>query len=368
MLLLSGSLSGRSDKYKAEPYRQINKAMKIQTIAWKKNQIKIIDQTKLPGELRYAYIRNVAQLFRAIKSMKIRGAPALAVAGALGVVLAAYRSRARNARQLKGKLKQVIQYLGRSRPTAVNLFWALDRMRKVIEKNKNNSPQILKSALYEEAMEVIKQDRTTCRQMARVGAKLINNGDKILTICNAGMLATIDYGTALGVIYKAKEKGKRFKVYVCETRPLFQGARLTAWELKKNGINVTLICDGLAATLMRKKQITKVFAGADRIARNGDAANKVGTYNLAVLANWHGIPFYIVAPLSTFDPAIKTGNDIPIEERSLFEVTHNFFKKPIAPAGVKVLNPAFDITPHKLITAIITEKGLKMGTVLSKYL
>ena len=332
--------------------------MKIQTIAWEKNQIKIIDQTKLPGELRYAYIKNVAQLFDAIKSMKIRGAPALAAAGALGVVLAAYKSRARNNRQLKRKLEQVIQYLGRSRPTAVNLFWALDRMRKVIDNNSNNSTERIKSALLKEAREVMKEDRITCRKMAEVGSRLIKDGDSILTICNAGILATIDYGTALGVIYRAKVEGKKFKVYACETRPLFQGARLTIWELKKKGIDATLICDSLAATLIRKKQITKVFVGADRIARNGDAANKVGTYNLAVLANWHGIPFYIVAPLSTFDPAIKTGNDIPIEERSPFEVTHNFFKKPIAPAGVRVLNPAFDITPHKLITAIITEKGI----------
>jgi methylthioribose-1-phosphate isomerase len=231
-------------------------------------------------------------------------------------------------------------------------------MRKVIDNNNNNSTERIKSALLKEAREVMKEDRITCRKMAEVGSRLIKDGDSILTICNAGILATIDYGTALGVIYRAKEEGKKFKVYACETRPLFQGARLTIWELKKKGIDATLICDSLAATLMRKKQITKVFVGADRIARNGDAANKVGTYNLAVLANWHGIPFYIVAPLSTFDLAIKTGNDIPIEERSPFEVTHNFFKKPIAPAGVRVLNPAFDITPHKLITAIITEKGI----------
>lgn len=351
-------MPGRGDKRKEEPYRQIIKAMRIQTIAWEKNRIRIIDQRELPGKLKYVYISNVHQLFEAIKSMRIRGAPALAVAGALGVVLAAYRSRTKSCGQLKRELEQVIRYFSRSRPTAVNLFWALGRMRKVIDKNKNNSPQILKSALYEEAMKIIEEDRITCRQMAKIGAKLIKNRDKILTICNAGMLATIDYGTALGVIYKAKEEGKKFKVYACETRPLFQGARLTAWELKKNGIDITLICDSLAATLMRKGKISKVFVGADRIARNGDAANKVGTYNLAVLADWHRIPFYIVAPLSTFDPAIKTGSDIPIEERSPFEITHNFFKKPIAPAGVKVLNPAFDITPHRLITAIITEKGI----------
>ncbi|MFH1339098.1 MAG: S-methyl-5-thioribose-1-phosphate isomerase [Candidatus Omnitrophota bacterium] len=332
--------------------------MKIRTIDWKKNRIKIIDQTKLPGEFRYVYIKNVRQLFDAIKSMKIRGAPALAAAGALGVVLAAHRSRAKNGRQLKRGLEQVIRYLGSSRPTAVNLFWALDRMRKAVDDNKNDSPARIKSALLKEATDIMEEDRLACRKMAEIGSRLIKDGDRILTVCNAGMLATIDYGTALGVIYKAKEKGRKFKVYACETRPLFQGARLTAWELKKSGIDVTLICDSLAATLMRKKQITKVLAGADRIALNGDAANKVGTYNLAVLADWHGIPFYIVAPLSTFDPAIKTGKDIPIEERPALEVTHNFFKRPIAPSGIKVLNPAFDVTPRRLITAIITEKGI----------
>jgi len=194
--------------------------------------------------------------------------------------------------------------------------------------------------------------------MAKAGSRLIKNGDKILTICNAGILATIDYGTALGVIYQAKRAGKRFSVFACETRPLLQGARLTTWELKKKGVSVRLICDSLAATLMRKKQITKVLVGADRIARNGDVANKVGTYNLAVLANWHGIPFYVVAPLSSFDRQIKTGKDIPIEQRSPLEVTHNLFKCSIAPRGVKVLNPAFDVTPNQLITAIVTEKGL----------
>ena len=332
--------------------------MKIQTIAWKKDRIKIIDQTKLPNELRYIYIRDVGQLFRAIRSMKIRGAPALAAAGALGVVLAAHQRDYSSSVRLKKRLEKVIDYLGSSRPTAVNLFWALERMEKILNQNKDNSPGKIKSALLKEAIKIIQQDSVTCRKMAKYGSRLIKNGDKILTICNAGILATVDYGTALGVIYQAREAGKQFSVFACETRPLLQGARLTAWELKGNGIEVSLICDSLAATLMRKKQISKVFVGADRIAHNGDVANKVGTYNLAVLAKCHGIAFYVVAPLSTFDPVIKTGSDIPIEERSPLEVTHNFFKKPIAPAQVKVLNPAFDITPHRLITAIVTEKGI----------
>ncbi|MBC8357376.1 MAG: S-methyl-5-thioribose-1-phosphate isomerase [Candidatus Aminicenantes bacterium] len=330
--------------------------MKIETIAWKAGRIKIIDQTKLPNELIYIFIKDVRQLFQAIRSMKIRGAPTLAAAGALGVVLAAYRNRSRGSGQFKKQLQNTINYLGRSRPTAVNLFWALNRMQGIL--NKDSSIDRLKSALLKEAREIIEEDRANCRRMGRIGARLISDGDKVLTLCNAGILATIDYGTALGVFYQAKKQGRRFKVFACETRPLLQGARLTSWELKKNGIDVSLICDNLAASLMRRKQINKVFVGADRIARNGDVANKVGTYNLAVLANWHRIPFYVVAPLSTFDSTIKTGRDIPIEERSPLEVTHSFFKKPIAPAQIKVLNPAFDVTPHQLITAIVTEKGI----------
>jgi len=332
--------------------------MSIQTIAWKRDRIKIIDQTRLPNELRYTYIKDVRQLFQAIRSMKIRGAPALAAAGALGVVLAAHQSRLRSKTQFRRQLKRVIEYLGSCRPTAVNLFWGLGRMQEVLDKNRDKSPDVLKSFLLIEARQIIEQDRIACRKMAKAGSRLIKNGDKILTICNAGILATIDYGTALGVIYQAKRAGKRFSVFACETRPLLQGARLTTWELKKKGVSVRLICDSLAATLMRKKQITKVLVGADRIARNGDVANKVGTYNLAVLANWHGIPFYVVAPLSSFDRQIKTGKDIPIEQRSPLEVTHNLFKCSIAPRGVKVLNPAFDVTPNQLITAIVTEKGL----------
>ncbi|MFH1578051.1 MAG: S-methyl-5-thioribose-1-phosphate isomerase [Candidatus Omnitrophota bacterium] len=332
--------------------------IKIKTIAWEKNKIKIIDQTKLPNQLKYVYITGLRRLFIAIKSMKIRGAPALAAAGALGVVLAAYQSRLKGVEPLKKKLEQAIDYLGRSRPTAVNLFWGLERMRAVLKNNDYILVSTIKSALLEEAKKIIDQDRAACRGMAEIGARLIKNGDKILTICNAGILATVDYGTALGVIHRAKDKGKRFSVFACETRPLFQGARLTAWELTKNKIDVTLICDNLAATLMRKGKINRIFVGADRIAANGDVANKVGTYNLAVLAKWHNIPFYVVAPLSTFDSNIKSGKDIIIEERSAREVTDHFFKKPIAPRSVKVLNLAFDLTPHKLITGIITEKGI----------
>ncbi|MFC1658202.1 S-methyl-5-thioribose-1-phosphate isomerase [Candidatus Omnitrophota bacterium] len=332
--------------------------MKIQTIAWEKGAIKIIDQTKLPNKLEYVYLKDIRTVYVAIKSMKIRGAPALAAAGALGVVLAAYREKFKTRAQFMRKLEKAISFLASSRPTAVNLFWGLERMRSVLEKSRDTSPAKIKTALLQEADRIIEEDRIACRKMSERGARLIRNGDRILTVCNAGILATIDYGTALGVIYKAKQAGKRFKVFACETRPLLQGARLTAWELKKKGIDVTLICDSMAASLMRRKQITKVFSGADRIALNGDVANKIGTYSLAVLAKWHCIPFYVVAPLSTFDRKIRTGGEIPIEERSALEVTHNFFKQPIAPSGVKVLNPAFDVTPHQLVTAIITETAI----------
>lgn len=332
--------------------------MKIRTIDWDKNSIKIIDQTKLPNEFNYIYLKDIKQLFAAIRSMKIRGAPALAAAGALGVVLAACNIRRKKPGQFIKELLRVIDYLSTSRPTAVNLFWGLERMKKVIEENKNNKAEVIKSALLSEGRKIMQEDRIACRKMAKAGSRLIKNGDRVLTICNAGILATIDYGTALGVFYQAKKEKKRFRVFACETRPLLQGARLTTWELSKNHIDVTLICDSMAAVLMSEKKIDKIFVGADRIARNGDTANKVGTYNLAVLAKWHRIPFYVVAPLSSFDNNIKTGRDIPIEQRSCREITHSYFKKPIVPPGVKVFNPAFDVTGHELITAIITEKGI----------
>ena len=332
--------------------------MKIQTIAWVDNKVRIVDQTRLPNEFKYLFLKTTAEVFKAIKTMQVRGAPALAAAGALGVVLAAYQYRGYKLEHFRNRLKEAINYLRGCRPTAINLGWALMRMQAVLDENRYKSIPEIKSAFLKEAKKIIAQDRLVCRKLAEYGARLIKNGDRILTICNAGILATIDYGTALGVMYQAASKGRRFKVFACETRPLLQGARLSAWELKKNSIDVTLIFDSLAATLMHQKQIDKVFVGADRIASNGDTANKVGTYSLAALARCHGIPFYVAAPLSSIDTNIRTGDEIPIEQRSPLEVTHNFFRKPVAPKGIKVLNPAFDVTPHKLITAIITEKGI----------
>ncbi len=334
--------------------------MDIRTIEWKNNSIKIIDQTKLPGKLEYLYIKDLQTLLEAIKALKVRGAPALGAAAALGVYLGIKNSRAKSFNEFSKELHKIARYIASSRPTARNLFWGIERMCNVAARNNDKPLSAIKTLLFKETQKIIEEDRWACRKIGHFGAKLIKDKDTILTICNAGILATIDYGTALGVIYKAKELGKRLKVFACETRPLLQGARLTAWELKKKGIDVTLICDSMAATLMQQGKIDKVIAGADRIAANGDAANKIGTYNLAVLSHYHKIPFYIAAPASTFDLRIKTGNDIPIEERLDKEITELFFKNPITAKGVKVFNPAFDVTPHNLITAIIADKGVIM--------
>jgi methylthioribose-1-phosphate isomerase len=332
--------------------------MDIRTIDWKNNKIKIIDQTKLPGKLEYALIGDLKDLWQAIKVLKVRGAPALGAAAGLGVYLGLKDSRARNFSEFMNEMDKVISYLGSSRPTARNLFWGLERMRKAALKNKTKSIPAIKKLLFEEALKIIEEDRSSCRKIGHYGAKLISKNDTIMTVCNAGILATIDYGTALGVIYRAAEEGKRIKVYACETRPLLQGARLTVWELMKKGIDVTLNCDNMAATLMAQGRIDKVIAGADRIAANGDTANKIGTYGLAVLAKQHKIPFYIAAPASTFDLSIKNGKDIPIEQRKGTEVTDLFFKSRMAHKNIKVFNPAFDVTPHAFITAIVTDKGV----------
>lgn len=332
--------------------------MKIKTIDWKNNAIRIIDQTKLPGKFVYLDIKDLKTLWQAIKELKVRGAPALGAAAGLGIYLGIKDSRAKNFAEFEKELNRIIKYLACSRPTAINLFWGLERMRQAVLKNKNRPLPELKDICFKEAQEIIEEDRIACRKIGEYGAKLFKKNDTILTVCNAGILATIDYGTALGVIYRAEEERKNLKVYACETRPLLQGARLTSWELKKKGVDVTLICDNMAATLMAQGKINRVIAGADRIVANGDTANKIGTYSLAVLSHYHKIPFYIAAPSSTFDLSLKTGRDIPIEQRDEKEIKELFFKKPVALKEVKVYNPAFDVTPNELITAIITEKGI----------
>ena len=331
--------------------------MPIATIEWENGKVKIIDQTKLPHKLVRIYCPDVKTLREAISSLKVRGAPALGIAGALGVVLGIQNSPTTDFPTFARELEEVIDYLGSSRPTAVNLFWALRRMKDCAEKNKNREIPQVKRALEEEALQIMEEDRIRSRQMAKKGASLLKDGDRVLTHCNAGALATADYGTALGVIYRAKEEGKKVTVYADETRPLLQGARLTTWELLQGGVEVTLICDNMAGDLMQRGKIDKVLVGADRVAANGDVANKIGTYTLAVLAKENEIPFYVVCPISSIDLQILSGNMIPIEERDSREVTH-FAGKRVAPNGVKVYNPAFDITPAHYITAIITERQI----------
>ena len=338
--------------------------MAIETIKWTNGAARIIDQTKLPGKLVYINCRDVDTMWHAIKRLSVRGAPAIGVAAAFGVLLGVQKfngstgsPQGADRAQFLKLFHKTCDYLATSRPTAVNLFNMLDRMRAVVKRHSSANVDQLKKFLHQEAMAIFKEDQVVCRTMGDHGAKLIKNGMTALTVCNAGALATVDYGTALGVFYSAKKKGKKFKVFSCETRPLLQGARLTCWELVREKIDTTLICDNMAATLMQKGKVDIIFAGADRIAANGDAANKIGTYMLAVLAKHHGVPFYIVAPKSTFDPKTRTGKQIPIEERKPEEVTH-FAGVATAAKGVKVFNPAFDVTPSSLIAGIVTEYGI----------
>ena len=331
--------------------------MPIETIKWVNGSVRLIDQTKLPNRLTYLTCRDVKSLWHAIKRLSVRGAPAIGAAAAFGVLLGIKSFRGTTRAAFDKHIKKVSDYIATSRPTAVNLFNALEQMDNVLKDNPKADVKKIKVLLHKEAMKIFKDDQRVCRKMGEYGAKLIKNGMNAMTICNAGALATVDYGTALGVFYSAKKARKKFHVYACETRPLLQGARLTTWELTQSKVDTTLICDSMAATLMKQGKVDIIFTGADRVASNGDAANKIGTYNLAVLAKHHGVPFYIVAPYSTFDMKIKNGKQIPIEERGREEVI-NFRSVQTAPKKVKVYNPAFDVTEHKLITGIITEFGI----------
>jgi methylthioribose-1-phosphate isomerase len=331
--------------------------MAVETIKWINDAARIIDQTKLPNKFEYIYCRDVETMWRAIKRLEVRGAPAIGVAAAFGVLLGIQKFKGSNKTQFLKLFHKTCDYLATSRPTAVNLFNMLNRMRGVVKEHPGAEVAALKKLLFQEAMAIFKEDQEVCRRMGDHGAKLIKSGMRCLTVCNAGALATVDYGTALGVFYSAKKMAKKFSVFSCETRPLLQGARLTCWELTRQKIDTTLICDNMAASLMGKGKVDIIFTGADRVASNGDSANKIGTYMLAVLAHHHKVPFYIVAPFSTFDMKIKSGKQIPIEERKPEEVTH-FAGVATAPKGVKVYNPAFDVTPAKLISGIVTEYGV----------
>ena len=320
--------------------------------------LQMIDQTLLPNELTMLDCRDVESVWEAIKMLRVRGAPAIGIAAAYGVCVAAGSAVDDD---LPACVLKAADYLATSRPTAVNLFWALDRMRVVANRFRTDwcaeKSKLFRSELLREAAAIHSEDRDMCHAIGKHGATLIADGSGVLTHCNAGGLATAEYGTALSVFFTAQDEGKSIRVFVDETRPLLQGARLTAWELMQRNIPATLICDSMAAQVMREGRVQAVVTGADRIAANGDSANKIGTYSVAVLAKAHHIPFYIAAPSSTFDLSITSGSEIPIEERAAAEITDGFGRQ-TAPSGVEVYNPAFDVTPAELITAIITEKGV----------
>jgi methylthioribose-1-phosphate isomerase len=331
--------------------------MPVTTIEWVDNKIKLIDQTKLPTELVYLHIDEVETLGEAIRKLRVRGAPAIGVAAAFGVLLGVQKFYGDDKENFFSELDRVITYLRRTRPTAVNLSWALERMRRTAETHRHQSIIQIKNALFFEANKIFLEDQQICREIGRHGAELIPNPAAIITHCNTGALATADFGTALGVAFTAQAQGKKLHVFVDETRPLLQGARLNMWELMQEKIPCTLICDNTAAFVMQRQKIDCCLVGADRIARNGDTANKIGTYSLAVNAQKHDVPFYVVAPISTIDFDISTGKEIPIEERAAEEITEGFGRR-TAPQNAPVFNPAFDVTPNDLISAIITEAGV----------
>jgi methylthioribose-1-phosphate isomerase len=318
----------------------------------------LIDQTLLPVELAYVECRDIETAWEAIKSLRVRGAPAIGIAAAYAVTLGLQTVGDDDADAFFKRLTACTDYLATSRPTAVNLFWAIDRVKARAESLSGSaSVAEVRSALLAEAKAIHEEDRAVCHAIGRYGAELLADKSGVLTHCNAGGLATAEYGTALSVFFTAQDQNKKLHVYVDETRPLLQGARLTAWELKQRGIDATLICDSMAGQVMKEDRVQAVMTGADRVAANGDSANKIGTYALAVLAKAHDIPFYIAAPVSTFDLSLESGDGIPIEQRAGSEITHGFGRQ-TAPDGVDVYNPAFDVTPAALITAIITERGV----------
>jgi methylthioribose-1-phosphate isomerase len=331
----------------------------LPTIDWQGDAIVMVDQRKLPGQEIYIRCRTAQEVARAIRTMVIRGAPAIGVSAAMGIALGMRRSTAKGTKQFAVEFQKICDMMASTRPTAVNLFWAIDRMKKVFAEaaQAGQSTAEIAERLEREARAIHDEDVASCRTMGAFGAEVVPDGARVLTHCNAGALATAGYGSALGVIRAAVEKGKRIAVFADETRPFLQGARLTAWELVRDGIETTVITESMAGPLMRAGEIDIVVVGADRIAANGDTANKIGTYSVAVLAKENGVPFYVAAPLSTIDLETPTGDRIPIEERPAREVTHVFAAQ-ITPEGAGIRNPAFDVTPARYISAIITEKGV----------
>ena len=331
----------------------------LPTIDWNEQGVVMIDQRKLPGAEVYVSCKTAKDVARAIKTMVIRGAPAIGVAAAMGLALGVRQSKATGTTKLATEFYKLCEMMAATRPTAVNLFWAIDRMKRVFAEAAGSGQSVgqIQDRLEVEARRIHDEDVESCRAMGGHGAEVVPQNARVLTHCNAGALATAGYGTALGVIRGAIERGKQVAVFADETRPFLQGARLTAWELTRDGIDTTVITDNMTGAMMRSEKIDLVVVGADRIAANGDVANKIGTYSVAILAKEHGIPFYVAAPLSTIDLNTPTGDQIPIEERSAKEVTH-LGPTRLTPEAARVRNPAFDVTPSKYVTAIITERGI----------
>ncbi len=328
------------------------------SVIWKGNYISLLNQQKIPQVTEYLDLKTIEDVWDAIQSLKVRGAPAIGITAAYGLALASLQDKSNTIEDFHHNLKNNRDYLASSRPTAVNLFWALDRLMNSVSGVK--TIDVARSTILNEAISIETEDEKVCQTIGEHALSVFKDGDRIMTICNAGSIATAKYGTALAPFYLAKEKNINLSVYACETRPVLQGARLTTWELMQAGVDVTLITDNMAAHTIKSKNISAIIVGADRIAANGDTANKIGTFNLALLAKAFNIPFYVAAPLSTFDPSIEDGNQIPIEERNSEEITQINGVK-VAPEGVKVFNPAFDVTPNALIAGIITEKGILSG-------
>ncbi|NGZ95430.1 MAG: S-methyl-5-thioribose-1-phosphate isomerase [Nitrospira sp. WS110] len=330
----------------------------VPTIEWKQGAVRLLDQSKLPGTVEFLDCHDYQTVADAIRTLKVRGAPAIGVTAAMGVALGAQTISAMDYPTFSQAVLKICHELAATRPTAVNLFWAIERMKEKLESLRAEPVSTIKQALISESQVIFEEDIALCKTMGRHGAELIRDGETVLTHCNAGSLATAGYGTALGVIRTAWKQGKKINVIADETRPILQGARLTAWELMQDQIPVTLITDNMVGSLMRQGKIHLCVVGADRIAANGDVANKIGTYSVAVLAKAHNIPFYVAAPYSTIDLKTKSGDEIPIEQRNPSEVTTIHGSHPIAPKDVAVYNPAFDVTPAELITGIITERGV----------
>ncbi|MGE3979607.1 MAG: S-methyl-5-thioribose-1-phosphate isomerase [Nitrospira sp.] len=340
----------------------------VPTVEWKDGAVRLLDQSRLPEVVEFLDCRDYQTVADAIRTLKVRGAPAIGVTAAMGVALGAQATNATDYSSFAPAIVKICDELAATRPTAVNLFWAIERMKRKLESLRTQPVSAIKQALIIESQAILEEDINLCKTMGRHGAELIGEGQTVLTHCNAGSLATAGYGTALGVIRAAWEQGKKIKVIADETRPILQGARLTAWELMQDQIPVTLITDNMAGSLMRQGKIHLCVVGADRIAANGDVANKIGTYSVAVLAKAHNIPFYVAAPYSTIDLKTKSGADIPIEQRNPLEVTTIHGSHPVAPKDVPVYNPAFDVTPAELITGIITERGVfKPGELASQF-